>query len=171
MADDIVTRRGFSNETRIGKTDVWLTPKSIIDLLGPFDLDPCAATNPPWATATHMITETDDGLTAKWDGIAWVNPPYSNAWAWLDRLANHGNGIALVLARTETAGFHRSVWQRADGIAFPKRRIRFCYPSGEQSASTNGAPSCFVAYGDEAVQRLYRLQETAVIELKEARRG
>ncbi len=27
-------------------TDTWLTPKFIIDALGPFDLDPCACPNP-----------------------------------------------------------------------------------------------------------------------------
>ena len=42
-----------------GATDVWLTPKSVIDLLGPFDLDTCAATDAPWPTARTMFTEAD----------------------------------------------------------------------------------------------------------------
>jgi hypothetical protein len=57
-------------------TDSWITPKWLIDRLGPFDLDPCACS------------------------------PYGKlATAWLDRLAAHGNGIALVFARTETKMF------------------------------------------------------------------
>lgn len=35
----------------------WLTPKYIIDELGPFDLDPCAADSMPWPTAKRMVTK------------------------------------------------------------------------------------------------------------------
>lgn len=44
-------------------TDEWYTPKEIIDALGEFDLDPCAATNPLWPTAKHTFNKNDDGLT------------------------------------------------------------------------------------------------------------
>ena len=30
-----------------GASDVWLTPPEIIDAVGPFDLDPCAAPGEP----------------------------------------------------------------------------------------------------------------------------
>lgn len=163
---------GFTHEApNKGATDVWLTPKQIIDLLGPFDTDPCAASHAPWPTASVMLTIDDDGLSQDWNGLVWCNPPYSDVWTWLDRLASHGNGIALIFARTETSGFHSTVWQRADAVAFPMRRISFCLPDGTQSRSSAGAPSCFVAYGDEAVKRLHRLSNAAIVYLEEARRG
>lgn len=152
---------GAHERPQRGATDIWLTPKSIIDLLGPFDLDPCAATNAPWPTARCHFTEVDDGLTQSWEshGIVWLNPPYSTVWQWLERLASHpAGGIALIFARTETAGFHSRVFATADAIAFPRGRITFCRPDGAPGPGNAGAPSCFIAYGPDAVDRLGRLQ-------------
>ncbi|HVI40922.1 MAG TPA: DNA N-6-adenine-methyltransferase, partial [Anaerovoracaceae bacterium] len=88
-----------------GATNVWLTPKWLLDELGEFDLDPCAAPNPrPFPTAKKMITEADEcGLKASWHGRVWLNPPYGKQIGpWLEKLKSHGDGIALVFARTET---------------------------------------------------------------------
>jgi len=56
--------RGFTHE-KSGEcaTNTWLTPKKFFDVLGPFDLDPCAAPDPkPWPSAARMITWPKDGL-------------------------------------------------------------------------------------------------------------
>jgi hypothetical protein len=45
-----------------GETNDWLTPRYILDSLGKFDLDPCAALDQPWATAKRHLTVKDDGL-------------------------------------------------------------------------------------------------------------
>ena len=59
-----------------GETNVWLTPRWVIDTLGPFDLDPCAAPSPrPFDTAREHVTFPDDGLAASWHGMVWLNPP------------------------------------------------------------------------------------------------
>ena len=152
---------GSHERPQRGSTDVWLTPKPLIDLLGPFDLDPCSATNPPWPTARHHFTEVDDGLTQSWEpfGIVWLNPPYSAVWRWLERLASHpAGGVALIFARTETVGFHSQVFAMADAIAFPRGRITFCRADGTPGPGNAGAPSCFIAYGEDAANRLDRLQ-------------
>lgn len=59
-----------------GETNTWLTPKWLLDELGEFDLDPCAAPEPrPFPTAKKMISEKDGcGLSAKWEGRVWLNP-------------------------------------------------------------------------------------------------
>lgn len=130
-------------------SDVWLTPPEILGALGRFDLDPCAAPEPrPWPTADRHIALPDDGLAAPWAGRVWLNPPYSREAAkWLAKLADHGNGIALVFARTETAWFVDSAWRRADAILFLHGRVHFHRADGVRAAANAGAPSCLIAYG------------------------
>lgn len=138
-----------------GATDVWLTPPHMIAALGPFDLDPCAAVDQPWRTATTQYTIEDDGLSQDWHGFAWVNPPFGpDAETWLMRLADHGNGIALVPARTETRWFVRTVWDRADGVLFLHGRPHFHHADGTRGYANSGAPIVLIAYGPEAVERL-----------------
>lgn len=132
---------GYNRET-------WLTPPGILAALGAFDLDPCAAPSPrPWPTAGRHVELPEDGLSIEWEGRVWCNPPYgAQAATWLDKLATHGNGIALVFARTETAMFHEHVWPRAHGLFFLRGRIAFCDRSGKPAMSA-GAPSVLIAYG------------------------
>jgi len=134
-------------------TDTWLTPPWILDALGPFGLDPCAAPEPrPWPTAARHIGRPDDGLAAEWPphDRVWLNPPYGPATGrWLGRLAAHGRGTALVFARTETSWFAETVWGAASGALFLNGRIRFCRPDGSASAGNSGAPSVLVAYGED----------------------
>lgn len=141
-------------------SDVWLTPPSIIKALGPFDLDPCSAPAPrPWETARRHIALPQDGLAAPWDGFVWCNPPYSReAVKWLRRMAEHGNGIALVFARTETEWFWETVWEAptATSILFLEGRLHFHHPDGRRAKANSGAPSVLVAYGMEAAARLSR---------------
>jgi hypothetical protein len=142
-----------------GATDDWLTPPGIVRALGPFDLDPCSPEIRPWNTAAQHYTRADDGLSQPWHGMVWLNPPYSNIRTWLARLADHGSGIALVFARTETAAFHDHVWPRASALLFLRGRLRFHRIDGEAIARTGGgagagAPSVLVGYGDDAAARL-----------------
>ncbi len=138
------------------RTDIWLTPPEILDALGPFDLDPCAAPDPkPWPTATtHYTWPRQNGLILPFFGRVWMNPPYGRALGrWLGRLAEHGRGTALIFARTETEAFFRHVWERADAVMFLRGRLHFHYPSGER-ADNGGAPSVLIAHGPEDVERL-----------------
>ena len=139
-------------------SEVWLTPKPLVDLLGPFDLDPCAAPEPrPWPTAREHYTKAEgDGLGRPWNGFVWCNPPYGRETGrWLERLASHpGGGIALVFARTETDWFFEHVWKKGRGFLFLKGRVRFHRPDGTRNLYTP-APSVLIAYGDEASRRLY----------------
>ena len=135
--------------------DEWLTPPEIISALGSFDLDPCAPIVRPWDTAQNYFTINDDGLENEWKGRVWLNPPYGPMTGrWLDRLANHGNGIALIFARTETEMFVRNVWERADAILFIHGRLYFHHVDGTRAKANSGAPSCLIAYGDNNVKAL-----------------
>ena len=139
----------FNTNTK--NNDEWLTPPSIIKALGEFDLDPCSPINRPWDTAKKHYSVLDDGFKQEWEGRVWCNPPYGrDTFKWIDKLANHGNGIALIFARTETIGFHEQVWARASSIFFFKGRLKFHYVDGTQGGSAN-APSCLVAFGSNNV--------------------
>lgn len=132
---------GFTQET-------YLTPPHILRALGDFDLDPCAAPSPrPWPSAARHIELPEDGFAAKWEGRVWMNPPYGSEMArWLAKLADHGNGISLIFARTETVMFHESVWAKSHGLLFLRGRLAFCDTKGKP-LGTAGAPSVLVAYG------------------------
>lgn len=135
----------------------WLTPPEIIAALGAFDLDPCTPEVMPWPTARHRFTRRDDGLSRPWFGRVWCNPPYGpHASHWLRRLRQHGNGIALVPARTETRMFFDSVWGYAAGVCFVKGRPRFHYPDGTRSKTSINAPVCLIAYGGSNLAALER---------------
>ncbi|WP_318496517.1 DNA N-6-adenine-methyltransferase [Photobacterium leiognathi] len=136
-------------------TDIWFTPKEIITKLGPFDLDPCTELERPWDTATRHFTKEDDGLNQKWIGTVWCNPPYgTQTKIWLEKMAQHNNGIALVFARTETKMFFDHVWPRARGVLFIEGRLRFCNKDGKPGKTNSGAPSVLIAYGNDALSKL-----------------
>lgn len=146
---------GSHHSARVGK-DEWLTPPLLLARLGPFDLDPCAAMDRPWDTAASHITVDDDGLHSPWDGRVWMNPPYSEVEAWMDRMAVHGRGTALVFARTDTRWWQTAVWPVADAILFLAGRLTFFHGDGSSSPSghNSGGPSALIAYGKPDVEAL-----------------
>ncbi len=134
-----------------GRSDTWLTPPYVLKALGKFDLDPCAAPSPrPWATAKRHIELPTDGLAAEWrhgENI-WLNPPYGKQTGlWIKKLAEHGNGMALTFARTETKFWHESIFPHAHAVLFIAGRLHFHYPDGKQSKDNSGGPSSLVAFG------------------------
>ena len=98
-------------------SDEWLTPPEILQCLGAFDLDPCSPIKRPWNTAIRHYTISDNGLMLPWEGRVWMNPPFGReAIKWMRRMVAHGDGIALIPARTETAMFYECVWGVADAV-------------------------------------------------------
>jgi len=137
-----------SHQRTIGASQVHITPKWIIDRLGPFDMDPCAAWPRPWPCATQRnVSHEEDGLSVKWQGRIWLNPPFDRrvVGTWIKRMAEHGNGIALLHARTETAWF-QPIWDGAMAILFMANRIKFCRPDGSEQPANSGAPAVLVAF-------------------------
>jgi hypothetical protein len=139
-------------------TDEWLTPPQLLSALGTFDLDPCSPVERPWPTARRHFTIVDDGLAQEWDGRVFLNPPYSEVEYWMDRLAQHGQGTALVFARCETSWWFRSVWPVATGMLFLAGRVTFYKGDGSASKAghNSGGPSVLIAYGDDDFRALAR---------------
>jgi len=154
--------KSFILADRTEGKDEWYTPPELVEALGPFDLDPCAARSHIHSCVNWNFFIEDDGLAQKWKGLVFCNPPYSNSEPWLARMVEHGNGILLVPARTDTKRFHRYIFQEATAILFLKGRIRFIPGDGYPSTQPV-APSCLVAYGDGAYNRLIRMKDRGSI--------
>ena len=149
-------KTGIGSHTNpAGGKDEWLTPPDIINALGPFYMDPCAAIHQPWETAIKHLTILDDGLNQQWKGRIWCNPPYGKETGnWLKKMAEHGDGIALTFARTETRMFFKYVWPRASALLFLEGRLHFYNISGKRATGNAGGPSVLIAYGIECAHIL-----------------
>lgn len=159
MADNFIPK-GFI-EIQKGashiKTVDWHTPPEIFTALNiKFDIDVAAPIGGvPYIPATRYFTELDNGLTQKWEGSVWMNPPYGKyTGEWLNKFIQHRNGIALVFARTDTIWFHDLV-AKADAILFTKGRLCF-YKNGKKPDKQDRAASgsLLVACGRENVEAL-----------------
>ena len=142
-------------EKSANPTDEWYTPKEIIDALGVFDTDPCAPVTPLWNTAKVMYNKSNDGLTKNWIGRVWLNPPYSKPlmWQFVEKLAEHGNGIALLFNRCDSNKFQDVIFTNATGIMFLRNRIKFFRPDGTRGDSP-GCGSILVAFGEDNAEVL-----------------
>lgn len=150
-------KTGMSSHQRTeGATNEWLTPPHILAALGTFDLDPCAPLVRPWSTAKlHYAAPEQDGLALPWEGRVWLNPPYGrDTEKWMQRLATHGRGTALIFARTETNIFFPWVWECASAVLFLHGRLHFHHVDGTRAKANAGAPSVLVAYGEDDAEQL-----------------
>lgn len=151
---------GFAHETSGGGSIEWYTPRWVFDRLATtFDLDPCSplAGPNPAVPATRFYTAREDGLSQPWAGRVWLNPPYGDETAkWVGKLAQHGNGLALVFARTDTR-WCQAAMRQATAVCFVAGRIGFM--SGDETRTTvsaPAAPSMLLAYGPFCADLLVR---------------
>lgn len=122
--------------------DISLTPLGLICSLGQFDLDPCGVQE--HQTAQRIISLPQCGLESEWSGRVWLNPPYSAPSPWLEKLLNHGNGIALVLSSTGTVWF-QDFGLKASSILFLKGRPKFTRLDGTRFDIMRDV--CLIGYG------------------------
>ena len=132
-----------SRVTRQSQSSDWYTPKFIFDALGlAFDLDPAhpGRNNPHCVVPTRKnFTKADDGLRQPWHGLVWLNPPFGGRRGqvvWLRKFFTHGNGIALVAARTSSDWFHSEVVPHAQLLLFPNGKTKFVRPDGSKEPGT-----------------------------------
>lgn len=155
-------------------TDTWITPRWLIGILGPFDLDPCAADRQPWPCAAKSFTVADDGLMQRWDGFVFCNPPYgAKCKLWLRRMSAHNHGIALVFTRTETRMWFEDVWDRASAVLFMQGRLTFHREDGSKAPKghNSGGPSALIGYGELARERLRAVRLGKFLELDHGRQN
>lgn len=137
-----------------GKTDVWLTPLWIIEALGNnFDLDPCGY--PGHRTAERLITLPNCGLKQEWFGRVWLNPPYSDAKKWLDKMKYHRNGTCLIFSRTGVFGQYM---KDCDHLFLLRKRVRFLDHNCIEAPFNPGSDSMLLGWGQQDFSKLEGVQ-------------
>lgn len=124
----------------------WKTPKAFyaaLDMEFSFDFDPC----PP--------NPTFDGLKCEWGKSNFVNPPYKQIVAWVEKAFQEAQKkktvVLLIPSRTDTRWFH-DYCMKSTEIRFIKGRLKFDdqknpapFPSAVvifRNASPTGQPEC-----------------------------
>lgn len=144
------------HEAPVGASTEWWTPPSLFEALGlEFDMDVAAPVGGvPWVPAGRSIDKHEDGLSVEWQGMVWCNPPYGPVGArFMRRMVEHGNGMLLVAARTETVAFQEAM-SHANAVCFLRDRLHFIRPDGFQGRS--GFGSALIAFGWECSNALLR---------------
>lgn len=147
------------------KSVEWYTPKWVFYELGTaFDLDPSSPHDfETFVPAKTKYTIFDNGLNKPWFGRVWLNPPYgTEIVVWIDRLIDHGNGIALVFCRTDTRWCQNAI-KAASAMLLVAGRIQFV-PGNENKSKGGGcgAASLFLSFGDECADILERLSHRGI---------
>jgi hypothetical protein len=141
-------------------SDEFYTPLKYISPLMPFGIDPCAGPN-RHAAVNIDYSQGQCGLSLPWEGLAWVNPPYSLKAEFLEKLWVHGNGFGLVPNSTESIWWQHAANQ-CDAFLLLKGRVAFKGPDGAKKHSNTKGSTIF-AYGAEAVDRLKKAVETGAL--------
>lgn len=126
------------------------TPPELFEALSfTFDLDPCSpGKDKSFVPAYQHYTVKDDGLLREWNGTVFLNPPISSVAAWLERLAKHGDGIALVTLRPDASWFQDAA-QEASAVCLVSDKVQF-FKGGKTKKFATGTQVALLAYGDKA---------------------
>jgi DNA N-6-adenine-methyltransferase (Dam) len=124
--------------------------------LGEIDLDPCSnSRTTPNVLAKAHLTRQEDGLRHPWHGKVFMNPPYSDVRAWMQKLCDEyadGRVIeAIALTKNDTStGWFQMIWQGAAVVCFPDHRLKF-------KGNDTQAPQAHVfAYFGRNLERFYQ---------------
>lgn len=136
---------GLVHEKTKSGTVEWYTPPWLFVLLGlKFDTDVASpgAEIVPWVPATIHLTVKENALSpdTPWSGDVWCNHPYADRDAdWVRRFIEHGHGVGICHARTDTSWCKRLI-RECDLVVFTKR-IRFVQNVGGKPVQ-GGSPGC-----------------------------
>lgn len=144
----------FAGPVQGRDSDERYTPAWVFEGMGlTFDLDPASPVDGgDFVPARAKFTRVMDGLSRPWEGLVWLNPPFSNASPWARRFCQHGNGVFL-------GPVANSRWwsdlAAASDLMWLCRDITFVHP--ERPGRHSSMPLVFVAMGADAVRGVTRL--------------
>jgi phage N-6-adenine-methyltransferase len=137
-----------TNKMNKSQTVGWRTPARLLEpirqALGGIDLDPCTDDDNPTGATRYYTPETDGlsaGLTGKWSGGVFVNPPCGREIkSWVNAACNtaslNGCGgvgqhrariVMLVPARTHTRWWAQ-LWRYTHDCTFVRGTVKFDPP-------------------------------------------
>lgn len=135
-----------------GKSDEWYTPRYIFDALGcEFDMDVAAPVDRTYCPVPAKQFITAGSLDLQWEGFVWMNPPFggrNGISKWLDKMAKHGNGIALTPDRTSAPWWQKAA-EECDSLLFVNAKVKFIKPDGGIGVQPGTGTTLF-GYGDLA---------------------
>ena len=142
--------------------DVWQTPPEILDMLHPIDVDPCAGED------THIgrdanYDKSDDGLWKQWHGRVFVNPPFSQKRAWLQKVIEEQGNTDCIFVVTPDSTDTKSWWhsyiaEEADYIWFSRGRISYINPETGERAKNPTFGTAISVFGEPGARTIARLQ-------------
>jgi hypothetical protein len=111
-------------------SDQHFTPKELFDALScSFDLDVAGFHGQTHVPAKKVFCHCcHNGLVDNWEGLVWMNPPYSKPTPWIERFIEHNNGLALIpITRGK---WWDKVWQSNGHILPTAYNFKFIRPDG-----------------------------------------
>lgn len=157
----------YSNADYASSDDEWFTPPEIIErarqALGGIDLDPAShVIAQQTIRAATFYTAADNGLDRPWFGRVWLNPPFNRTLLslFVDKLVSEfasgavEQAILLTHDYTDVGWFHAAA-RTAQLVCFPRGRIHFLAPSGDESTPRQGQTLFFFGREDAAFRRVF----------------
>ena len=144
------------NAGGIVQTNEWYTPPYIFERLNiKFNIDVSTVKGGlEWIPAEKHFDQEIDGLKQDWEGLVWCNPPYGRQTPiWLEKFIKHGNGIALLNARTDTI-WYQEYATKSDIICFIKGRLTFYTHNKIPAKSPSGTGSMLIGCGNTAIKAI-----------------
>ena len=144
-----VTLQDGDQRFTLQEDDLWCRAKAGAEA---WDLDVAACEESH--LAKKYFTKADDGLTKRWTGRVWCNPPFSDIepWlvkAWEERNRRSGPSVIAMLlpaSRTEQPWWHRHVEPYRDDATgalrshFLPSRTRFGHPGNRDGIGVGSPP-------------------------------
>jgi ParB family chromosome partitioning protein len=124
----------------------WYTPPEIIEAarktMGGIDCDPASSkVANKTVKAKSFFTVDDNGISRKWDGRVWMNPPFSQPEVsqFSDAVAEKFESGEIKQACVLTNNATETIWAQrlmevASAICFPRARVRFLDQDGNPRA-------------------------------------
>jgi len=127
--------------------DDWMTPHDLINdlsnAMGGIDTDPCAHQQSSIGdTNNYRLEDGQNGLELPWDGVVFVNPPFSHKKKWLKRaveaIENGEASTVIVLTPDSTdvmSWWHEYIAPHSNVICFCEGRVSYLDSEGTQQGS------------------------------------